>query len=223
MSTPGRRFKTAIYEQFARVSKALASSRRIEIVELLAQSPRTVDHLAKLADMSLANASAHLQVLRAAGLVEASKEGLFVTYRIADPIVSELLLTLRRVAEVRLAEVERISREFLESRDQFEAVDEAALRRRVRTGEVTVVDVRPTEEYEAAHLPGALSIPLPDLAKQISKLPKNKEIVAYCRGPYCVLAVEAVALLRRRGFKAVRLGDGVLEWAARGRRADTRV
>ena len=221
MSTPGRRFKTAIYEQFARVSKALASSRRIEIVELLAQSPRTVDHLAKLADMSLANASAHLQVLRAAGLVEASKEGLYVTYRLADPIVSELLLMLRRVAETRLADVERITREFLEGQEQLEAVDEAALRRRVRAGEVTVVDVRPAEEYEAAHIAGALSVPLPDLAKRLATLSKKKEVVAYCRGPYCVLAVEAVKLLRRKGFKAVRLEDGVLDWLSAGHRVET--
>jgi rhodanese-related sulfurtransferase len=214
--TPGRRFKNAIYQQFARVSKALASPRRIELVELLAQGPRTVEALARLSDMSLASASQHLQVLRAAGLAEATKEGLFVTYRIADPRVSDLLLALRAVAEARLAEVERIKRGFLAERAQLEAVDEVALRRRVREGEVTLLDVRPAEEYRAGHISGAISMPLPELARQLASLPRKKEVVAYCRGPYCVLAVEAVALLRRKGFRASRLEDGVLDWAARG-------
>jgi rhodanese-related sulfurtransferase/DNA-binding transcriptional ArsR family regulator len=214
--TRGRRFKDAIYEQFARVSKALASPRRIELVELLAQGPRTVEALARMTDMSLANTSQHLQVLRAAGLLESTKEGLFVTCRIADPSVSALLLALRTVAEKRLAEVAKITREFLAENAQLEEVDETALRRKVRDGDVTVLDVRPPEEYEAGHIPGALSVPLPELAKRLSELPKRREVVAYCRGPYCVLSVEAVKLLRARGFKAVRLEDGVLDWAARG-------
>ncbi len=218
--TPGRRFKDAIYQQFARVSKALASPHRIELVDLLAQGPRTVDVLARLSDMSLANTSQHLQVLRAAGLVEATKEGLFVTYRLADPKVSELFLALRAVAEARLAEVERIKREFLAERAQLEEVDEAALRRRVREGDVTLLDVRPPEEYDAGHIPGAISMPLPDLVKQLADLPRRKEIVAYCRGPYCVLAVEAVALLRKKGFRAVRLEEGILDWAAHGLRVE---
>jgi rhodanese-related sulfurtransferase len=139
-----------------------------------------------------------------------------VTYRLADPSVADLLLALRRVAEIRLAEVAKISRGFLAENAQLEPVDENALRRRVRKGEVTVLDVRPPEEYAAGHIPGALSVPLPALAKRLSDLPKRREVVAYCRGPYCVLAVEAVKLLRARGFKAVRLEDGVLEWAALG-------
>jgi rhodanese-related sulfurtransferase/DNA-binding transcriptional ArsR family regulator len=216
VSTAGRRFKNALYEQFARVSKALASPHRIEIVELLSQGPRTVEALSRMTDMSLANTSQHLQVLRAAGLLEATKEGLFVTYRLADTSVADLLLVLRKVAETRLAEVAKISREFLSESTQLEGVDEDALRRRVRRGEVTLLDVRPPEEYEAGHITGALSVPLPELAKRLSDLPKRREIVAYCRGPYCVLAVEAVKLLRARGFKATRLEDGVLEWAARG-------
>ena len=220
MPTSGRQFKDAIYEQFARISKALASSHRIELVELLAQGPRSVEALSRLADMSLANTSQHLQVLRAAGLVEASKEGLYVTYRVADPLVTELLLSLRRVAEARLAEVERITGAFLAERDQLEAVDESALRRRVRNGEVTVLDVRPADEYVAGHIPGALSVPLPELARRLADLPRGKEIVAYCRGPYCVLAVEAVNILRRKGFKACRLEDGVLDWAAQGFRVE---
>ena len=216
--TPGRRFKDAIYQQFARVSKALASPHRIELVELLAQGPRTVEALARLSDMSLANTSQHLQVLRAAGLAEATREGLFVTYRLADPKVSELFLALRSVAEARLAEVERIKRGFLAERDQLEEIDEAALRRRVREGAVTLLDVRPPEEYAAGHIPGAISLPLPELVRQLADLPKRTEIVAYCRGPYCVLAVEAVALLRKKGFRALRLEDGVLDWAAQGLR-----
>ncbi len=218
--SPGRRFKDAIYAQFSRVSKALASPHRIELLELVAQGPRTVERLGRLADLGLANASQHLQVLREAGLVESTKQGLFVTYRLADPLVGELLLTLRRVAERRLAEVERITREFLAGHGQLEEVDEAALRRKVRGGDVTLLDVRPPEEFEAGHIPGALSVPLPDLARRLAELPKGQEIVAYCRGPYCVLAVEAVGLLRRRGLRALRLEDGILDWAAAGHRLE---
>jgi len=214
--TPGRRFKTAIYEQFALVSKALASAHRVELVELLSQGSRTVEALSKMADMTLANTSAHLQVLRGAGLVESTKEGLFVTYRLADPSVPDLLLAVRRVAEARLAEVAKVTRDFLAENSQLEPVDEAALRTKVRKGEVTLLDVRPPEEFAAGHIPGAMSVPLPELAKQLAKLPKRREVVAYCRGPYCVLAIEAVKQLRARGFKAVRLEEGVLDWAALG-------
>ncbi len=220
--SPARRFKDAIYAQFARVAKALASPHRIELLELLAQGPRTVEALGRMADMSLANTSAHLQVLRAAGLLEATKEGLYVTYRIGDPRVGELLLSVRKVAEARLAEVSKITRDFLAENALLEPVDEAALRRKVKNGEVTLLDVRPPEEYETAHIPGALSVPLPELARRLSELPRRREVVAYCRGPYCVLAVEAVKLLRRKGFKAVRLEDGILDWAALGLPLDAR-
>ena len=217
MSTsPGRRFKNAIYEQFARVSKAMASAHRVELVELLSQGPRTVEALARLADMTLANTSAHLQVLRGAGLVESTKDGLYVTYRLADSSVAALLLATRQVAEARLAEVAKVTRAFLAENAQLEEVDEAALRARVRRGEVTILDVRPPEEYAAGHIPGALSVPLPELARQLAKLPKRQEVVAYCRGPYCVMAIEAVRQLRAKGFKAVRLEEGVLDWAALG-------
>lgn len=214
--SPGRRFKNAIYEQLARVSKAMASPHRVELVELLSQGPRTVEALARLADMTLANTSAHLQVLRGAGLVEATKEGLYVTYRLGGPSVAELLLTTRKVAEARLAEVAKVTRDFLAEHAQLEEVDEAALRARVRRGEVTLLDVRPPEEFAAGHLPGALSVPLPELARQLAALPRRREVVAYCRGPYCVMAIEAVRQLRAKGFKAVRLEDGVLDWAAQG-------
>jgi rhodanese-related sulfurtransferase/DNA-binding transcriptional ArsR family regulator len=214
--TSGRRFKTAIYDQFARVGKALSSPHRLELLELLAQGPRTVETLSKLADMTLPNTSAHLQVLRSAGLVESTKEGLYVTYRLSDPSVAELLLATRKVAEARLAEVAKITRDFLAENAQLDAVDVDDLREKVRKGEVTLLDVRPEEEYEAGHIPGALSVPLPALAKRLSGLPKTREVVAYCRGPYCVLAVEAVKVLRARGFKAIRLEDGVLDWASHG-------
>jgi rhodanese-related sulfurtransferase/DNA-binding transcriptional ArsR family regulator len=214
--SPARRFKDAIYGQFARVAKALASPHRMELLDLLAQGPRTVEALGRMADMSLANTSAHLRVLRAAGLLEATKEGLYVTYRLADPRVAQLFLALRAVAEARLAEVAKISRDFLAENALLEPIDAAALRRKVSKGEVTVLDVRPAEEYREAHIPGALCVPLPELAKRLSKLPRRREVVAYCRGPYCVLAVEAVKLLRRKGFKAARLEDGVLDWAALG-------
>lgn len=211
-----RRFKNAVYEQFARIAKALSSPRRIELLEILTQAPRTVEALASLTEMSVANASQHLKVLRAAGLVEAAKNGLYVSYRIADPQVPELLLMVRRVAEACLAEVEKIGREFLSDNGLLEPVDAAALRKRVLDGEVTLLDVRPPEEYRAGHLPGALSVPQPELAKRLSELPRRREVVAYCHGPYCVLVVEAVKLLRSRGFKAARLQEGVLEWEALG-------
>jgi rhodanese-related sulfurtransferase/DNA-binding transcriptional ArsR family regulator len=216
LKSPSRRFKDAIYGQFGRVAKALASPHRIELLELLAQGPRTVEALGRMADLTLANTSAHLQVLRGAGLVETSKEGLFVTYRLADPKVAQLLLSIRAVAEARLAEVAKVTRDFLAENALLEPVDAAALRKKVGRGEVTILDVRPAEEYEAAHIPGALSVPLPDLARRLSELPRRREVVAYCRGPYCVLAVEAVKLLRRKGFKAVRLEEGILDWAALG-------
>jgi rhodanese-related sulfurtransferase/DNA-binding transcriptional ArsR family regulator len=216
VSSAGRRFKDAIYDQFARVGKALSSPHRIELLELLAQGPRTVETLSKLADMTLPNTSAHLQVLRGAGLLESTKEGLYVTYRLSDPAVAELLLATRKVAEARLAEVAKITRDFLAENAQLDAVDLDALREKVRKGEVTLLDVRPEEEYQAGHIPGALSVPLPALAKRLSGLPRSREVVAYCRGPYCVLAVEAVKALRARGFKAIRLEDGVLDWAAHG-------
>jgi rhodanese-related sulfurtransferase len=153
-------------------------------------------------------------------LVEAEKDGLFVTYRLADEQVSDLYRALRRLAESRLAEVERATRQFLRARDLMDAVDQTRLLARVRRGEVTVLDVRPPEEYRAGHLPGAISVPLPELKRRLAEVPRNREVVAYCRGPYCVMAVEAVKLLRARGFSAFRLEDGVPDWRARGLRVE---
>jgi rhodanese-related sulfurtransferase len=211
-----RRFKDAIYDQLARIGKAVASPRRLELLDLLCQGPRTVEVLAHHANQSVANTSQHLQVLRAARLVEAERDGRFITYRLADDEVSTFFAALRGLAESRLAEIERVVRMFLESRGGMEQVDRTALIERVRRGAVTLLDVRPEEEYRAGHIPGAISVPLAELDRRLSTLPRDREIVAYCRGPYCVLAIEAVQTLRSRGFEAVRLEDGVPEWRARG-------
>jgi rhodanese-related sulfurtransferase len=216
MRNPNRLFKDAIYEQFARIGKAVSSSRRLELLDLLCQGERTVDVLAKESGLTVANASQHLQVLRAARLVEAEKVGLFVTYSLADNTVCEFFRTMRLLAESRLAEVEQIKRQFIEGKDGMEPVDREALIERVRKGAVTVLDVRPSEEYRAGHIPGAMSIPLKELERHLSELPHDQEIVAYCRGPYCVLAMEAVELLRGKGFDAVRLEEGIQDLRAMG-------
>lgn len=222
MSTPHRRFKDAIYGQFSRLGKALSSPKRLELIDLLCQGPRTVEVLAEYAAVSVANASQHLQVLRAARLVEAEKQGLYVEYRLADDEVCRFFVALRGLAESRLAEVEQVAREYFENRGGMEAVGGEELRRRVRSGEVTVLDVRPPEEYRAGHIPGALSIPVGELNARLRELSKAREIVAYCRGPYCVMAVEAVELLRKKGFKAHRMEQGFVDWRARGWRIETR-
>ncbi|MFH0802443.1 MAG: metalloregulator ArsR/SmtB family transcription factor [bacterium] len=211
-----REFKDAIYEQFARISKALSSPKRLELLDLLCQGERTVEVMAKSTGLSVANASQHLQVLRSARLVDAEKQGLFVVYRLADRQVCDLLSALRTLAEVRLAEIEQITRQFAESHPDLEPVDRNALRERVLSGAVTLLDVRPRAEYQAGHIPGALCVPLEELEEHLAKLPEGQEIVAYCRGPYCVLAVEAVERLKAKGFKAYRMEDGVVEWRALG-------
>jgi rhodanese-related sulfurtransferase len=216
MRNPSRVFKDAIYEQFARIGKAVSSPKRLELLDLLCQGERTVEVLAKETGLTVANASQHLQVLRAGRLVEAEKVGLFVTYRLADESVCEFFRAMRVLAESRLAEVEHIKREFLGGREGMEPVDRDALLSRVNKGEVIVLDVRPIEEYKAAHIPGAISIPLNKLKRHLSKLPRDQEIVAYCRGPYCVLAMEAVEMLRAKGFDAVRLEEGIQDLRAIG-------
>lgn len=221
MQKPVTRFKTAIYEQIARIGKAAASPSRLELLDLLTQGPKTVEALARHTGQALANTSHHLKVLRGARLVEAEKAGLYVTYRLADDQVGDFLLDLRKLAQARLADMERVSRQYLEQRGALEAISDDELLRRVRAGDVTVVDVRPREEYLAGHIPGALSLPLADLKASVRQLPKNRDVVAYCRGPYCVMALDAVNLLRRRGFRAHRMEHGVLEWRARGWRVET--
>lgn len=218
---PNRRFKDTIYEQFARLGKAVSAPKRLELLDLLCQGPRTVEALAEQAAISVANASQHLQVLRAARLVEAEKKGFYVEYQLADEQVCRFFRSLRGLAETRLAEVEQVTRAYLEERGAMEAVQSTELLRRVRDGEVTVLDVRPSEEYRAGHIPGALSVPLSELKKRLAELPKNREVVAYCRGPYCVMAIDAVELLRKKGFKAHRMEQGVTDWRARGWRVET--
>ncbi len=216
MKNEYRAFKDAIYEQLARIGKALSSPKRLELVDLLCQGERTVEVLAKLANLTVANASQHLQVLRAARLVETEKRGLYMSYRLADLAVCDLFRTMRTVAESRLADVEQITRQFLEGREGMEPVDRESLLERAKTGEVTVLDVRPVEEYRSGHIPGAISIPLQELERRLKELPRDQEIVAYCRGPYCVLAIRAVELLLAKGFRAARLQDGLPDWRANG-------
>lgn len=216
-----RRFKDAIYEQFARIGKAVSAPKRLELLDLLCQGPRSVERLAVEMGMSVANTSQHLQVLRAARLVDTEKRGLYVEYRLADDEVCRFFQGLRRVAELRLAEVERVTRTYHEQRGALEPVNRDELLRRVRHGEVTLLDVRPSEEFEAGHIPGALSIPLSELKKRLTSLSRTRDVVAYCRGPYCVMAMDAVDLLRKKGFRADRLEHGVVEWRARRWRIET--
>jgi rhodanese-related sulfurtransferase/predicted transcriptional regulator len=215
-----RRFKDNVYEHFARIGKALSAPKRLELLDLLCQGPRTVESLATQTSISVANASQHLQVLRAARLVDTEKKGLYVEYRVADHEVSRFVQTMRRLAETRLAELDQVTRAYFEQRGAEETVERDELLRRVRAGEVVVLDVRPVEEYEAGHIPGARSIPVGELKARLDELPRDCEIVAYCRGPWCVMAVDAVEFLRAKGFEAHRLDLGVPEWRARGWRVE---
>jgi rhodanese-related sulfurtransferase/DNA-binding transcriptional ArsR family regulator len=211
-------FKTLAYAHVARIGKALSSPARLEILDLLAQAPRTVDAIATDVGLTLANASQHLQVLRRAGLVESEESGTFVTCRLAGADVGALLLQVRVLAHARLADLDRLHQDFLARRGALEPVDGDELLRRVKGGEVTVIDVRPREEFDAGHIPGAISVPLAELRARLRSLPKTRDVIAYCRGPYCVMALDAVTLLRARGFRAHRMEYGVVEWRARGGR-----
>jgi rhodanese-related sulfurtransferase len=216
MKNPNRAFKDAIYEQFARVGKAVSSPRRLELLDLLCQGPRTVEVLAKESGLTIANASQHLKILRSARLVEAEKEGLYVIYRLADKTVCEFFRSMRLLAESRLAEVEQIKHRFLAGREGMMPVNRKKLLRLVREEAVTVLDVRPSVEYNAGHIAGALSIPLKKLQQRLSDLPRDQDVVAYCRGPYCVLSIMAVEMLRAQGFNAVRLEEGIQDFRALG-------
>jgi rhodanese-related sulfurtransferase len=211
-----RQFKEILYEQFSRIGKAVASPRRLELLDLLCQGERSVESLARETRMSVANASQHLQGLRAARLVEARREGSFVVYRLADERVCDFFHALRGLARDRLAEVEKVVGEFLGHREALEPVDRERLLERVRRGAVTVLDVRPVQEYRAAHLAGAVSIPIRELERRLAELPRNREVVAYCRGPYCLMSYDAVQLLRKKGLKARRLEAGLPEWRVAG-------
>lgn len=209
-------FKQDVYAQLARVAKAVGHANRLELLEFVAQGPRGVDELANMTHLSVANASKHLQELRHAGLVRARKEGVRVFYELAGTDVVDLLAALRTVAEARVAEVSQLLRTYITSRDDLEPLPAEELMERARLGLVTVLDVRPPEEYAAGHVPGAINITMDALTNHLRRLPKGREIIAYCRGPYCLLSVDAVALLREKGYKARRMADGFPEWKAAG-------
>jgi rhodanese-related sulfurtransferase/DNA-binding transcriptional ArsR family regulator len=208
--------KLALFAEFAGVAKSLAHAHRLELLEQLAQGERSVEVLADRTGLSIANASQHLQQLRRAGLVANRRAGKFVYYRLADDAVLDLLTALRTIAERNLAEVERLVRSYFSDRDSLEPVSRNELLQRSRAGAVTILDVRPEDEFALGHLPGAVNIPLRALEARLMELDPAKDIVAYCRGPYCVLSYEAVAALRARGFKVRRLEDGLPEWRAAG-------
>ena len=211
-----RAFKDRLYAQFARLGSALASPRRLELLDLLAQGERSVEELAQETEQSIGNTSQHLQVLREAQLVVADKRGLRVFYRLAGPEVLGLWQTLRSVGETQLAEIDRLVDEYLGHRDGMNAISKDELLRRIEAGTAVVIDARPHVEYRQGHIAGALSISVDELAQRLRELPQDREIVAYCRGPYCVYADESVQLLRAHGIKAARLEDGYPEWAAAG-------
>ena len=211
-----RTFKNQLYEQFARIGKVLASPHRLELLDVLAQCERTVEALAQETGMSIANASQHLQVLRAARLVETRREGTSIYYRLASEGVSALWLSLRQVGEAHLAEIDRVVQIFLHDRHLLQPIEADELLQRLGEDQVILLDVRPSEEYVAGHLPQAVSVPLAELEARLEELPLDKEIVAYCRGPYCVFADEAVALLRTRGYRARRLEHGLPDWRRLG-------
>jgi rhodanese-related sulfurtransferase len=208
--------KERLYQAIGRVAAALGSAGRLQILEFVAQGERSVDALAQMTGLSVANTSKHLQALRQAGLVNARKEGLRVYYGIAGDDVSLLLSSLREVAEHRAADVDKLLQVWLADRDELDPVPAREVLARLKNGLITVLDVRPAEEYAAGHLPGAINVPVDRLEKFLSKLPKRKEVLAYCRGPYCLMSFEAVEKLRKRGFKAKRLENGYPEWRAAG-------
>ena len=220
MTTPTeqRRHKEQLYHLFSQVVAAMANPHRLELVDLLVQAPRTVEGLAQEARMSVANTSQHLQRLKQARLVLDEREGLYIRYRLANPAVARLWLQLRAVAEQQLAEVDRALETYRQRRHEFEGISADELRTRLRTGDVVLLDVRPAEEYQAGHLPEAISIPVDELERRLNELPPNKPIVAYCRGPYCVYADDALALLAERGWHVARLEEGVAEWQEAGYR-----
>jgi len=212
----GREAKDALYEQFARIGKAVTSPRRIELLELLAQGERSVESLARAAGLGVTTASSHLQVLRGARLVATRRDGTRILYRLADADVVELIDLVRRLARARLAEVDEVVEAYFSARDTLAPVGRKELLARTERAEVVVLDVRPREEFEAGHIPGAISIPLDELRDRLGELPRDVEVVAYCRGPYCVLAPQAVELLAERGIRARRLDEGLPEWRLAG-------
>jgi len=213
---PSDPFKKDLFAQFALVGKSLSNGNRLELLEFLAQGERTVDELAKISGLSVANTSQHLQGLRRSGLVKSRPEGQKSYYRLSDYSVVELLALVRKIAEENLAEIQVLISKYLSSKDDLEPISRGELLKRAQEGAVTVIDVRPEPEFESGHLPSAINIPLSALKDELKQLPRKIEIVAYCRGPFCVMAFEAVAQLRSKGFKARRLEDGFPEWKLEG-------
>jgi rhodanese-related sulfurtransferase/DNA-binding transcriptional ArsR family regulator len=211
-----RAFKDTLYAQFARIGHALASPKRIELLDLLGQGEKTVEALAEQVAVPIKNTSAHLRVLRQARLVETRRDGTYVYYRLADDDVSRLLRSLEALGHSRLAEVQQVVQSYLDGRDELEPVTLKELKRLMRDEDVTVVDVRPADEYEAGHIPGALSVPVSDLKRRLRELPKRREVIAYCRGKYCVYSLDAVTLLRKQGYWARRPHEGLPDWRAAG-------
>jgi rhodanese-related sulfurtransferase/DNA-binding MarR family transcriptional regulator len=212
----GREVKDRLYAEFAQTAKAVGSPRRVEILELLAQREHTVEELSTATGLGITNTSAHLQVLRRAGLVDSRREGTRIHYRLAGDDVAAFVDALRKLARARVAGIDRVVRDYFESRDHLEPVTSDDLMERIKGGSVMVLDVRPTDEYIAGHIPGALSVPLDQLDAALAGIPKRAEIVAYCRGPYCVLAPQAVERLRSHGYRARRLDQGMPEWRLAG-------
>ncbi|CAN7378108.1 metalloregulator ArsR/SmtB family transcription factor [Cupriavidus necator] len=211
-----RTLKNHLYEQVARIGKAVASPKRLELIELMCQGEKTVEVLAAQAEISVKLASAHLKELRQARLVETRKDGKYVQYRLASTSVADLWVTLRSAAEERLVELQVALASIIEHGDDLEGFDRAAILKKARAGEVLVLDVRPAVEFATAHLPHARSLPLDELRKRLAELPKDMPVVAYCRGPFCLMAKDAVELLRKKGYRAFHLTDGVAEWRAHG-------
>ncbi len=213
MST-NRHIKDALYEQVARIAKAAASPKRLELIELLSQSPKTVEHLAREAEISVKLASAHLKELKGARLVDAERQGRYIVYRVASDEVSRFWVTIRLLAEDRLFELQEALRKLSAATHEWVGNSHKELLSKARSGEVVVIDVRPSEEFDSGHVPFARSIPLPELKSRLEELPKDKQVIAYCRGPFCLMSADAVKLLRAQGFDAVQLRDGVAEWSA---------
>jgi rhodanese-related sulfurtransferase len=214
--TAHREFKDALYQQFARIGHALSGPKRIELLDLLSQGEKTVEQLAEQIATPIKNTSAHLRVLRQARLVETRRDGTYIHYRLAGDDVFRFLRDLQTLGRNRLAEVQQVASLYIEGRDELEPVTLKELRRRVRDGDTTLIDVRPAEEYRAGHIPGALSIPVNQLKRRLPEIPKGREVVAYCRGPYCMYSVEAVEILRKKGYKARRADEGLPDWRASG-------
>lgn len=211
-----REFKTRIYNELAQITKAMANPHRLEIIELLAQGDYSVEQISLQTDLSIANASQHLQVLKSAQLVDVTRNGTFIYYRLANANVFKTWKALRELGVERIASIEKLVKDFRQSKSKIDSLTIDSLTKKLKAGKITILDVRPENEFNAGHIPNAISIPLGQLEERLKELPKRNEIIAYCRGPFCVYADEAVALLNKAGYKATRLEEGFPDWAVTG-------